>query len=169
MRFRLALLLCAILAVPSAAHAVTVRDLMELAKAGLADDVLVAVIDADRTIFTLDKDQILALKKAGISEKVLLKMLGTRKEFDTPPETVAESSAPSSAELPGVVIIGGETAPKERTYDNPAFGYPYFYLSYPIWGVTPPRGHHRPPAAPFIPNVQRGFGRFMNDGWIGRP
>jgi hypothetical protein len=142
--------------------------------------VLVAVIDADRTIFTLDKDQILTLKKAGITEKVLLKMLGTRREFDTPPASAKASAgqaapeaadatqATAAAELPGVVIIGGKTEPKERAYDNAPFLYPYFYMTYPIWGA-PRRDHHRVPAAPFFPAAEGGFGRFINDGWIGRP
>jgi len=170
MRIRLGLLLFAILLVPITARAVTVRDLIELKKAGLPDDVLVAVIDADRTIFTLDKDQILTLKKAGISETVLLKMLSTRREFDTPPEAPAPIPATSASveELPGVVVIGGKAESKEPSADYPQFGYPLFFMSYPIWGTPPPRGH-RPPPAPFFPYEQRGFGRFINDGWIGKP
>jgi hypothetical protein len=173
MLLRTVLALFVLIALPSAAGAVTLRDIIELSKAGLPDDVLAAVIDADRTIFTLDKDQILELRKAGVSKAVLLKMLATRREFDEPPPADERPAitTTSSVELPGVVIIGGESEsarPRARGYEM-RFDYPqYFYMPYPIWGTAPPGGH-RPPPAPFLPPDQRGFGRFINDGWIGKP
>ena len=175
MRVRIALVLGALLVTPLAADAITLRDIIELSKAGLSDEVLTAVIDADRTIFTLDKDQILELKKAGVSQAVLLKMLASRREYDTPEATApVPETVTSAADVPGVVIIGGNAgddrrSQRDRSYrDTGEFGYPFFYMTYPIWGVAPSRGH-RPPPAPFLPADQRGFGRFINDGWIGRP
>jgi hypothetical protein len=175
MRVRIALLLGALLMLPVAADAITIRDIIELSKAGLSDELLTAVIDADRTVFTLDKDQILELKKAGVSQAVLLKMLASRREFDRPPAgTPATETVTSEADLPGVVIIGGNAGDEprgrgERGYrDTGEFGYPFFYMTYPIWGVAPSRGP-RPAPAPFLPADQRGFGRFINDGWIGKP
>ena len=36
------------------AEAVTIRDLIELSKAGLGDEVLIALIEVDRQVFTID-------------------------------------------------------------------------------------------------------------------
>jgi hypothetical protein len=165
------LLFVAALLVPASAGAVTVRDIIELTRAGLPDDVLVAVIDADRTIFTLDKDQILELKKAGVSKQVLIKMLRTRREFETvaAPEDATPAATESRIPQPEVVVIGAQPAPPPVTVVVPQ----YFYVPYAIWGtpVPPhgaPRGPRTPPA-PFLDPAYRGFGRFINDGWVGRP
>src|SRR5918999_3961538 len=99
------------LLVPASASAVTVRDIIELTKAGLTDDILIALIDADRTVFSLDKSEILELKKAGVSKAVMLKMLRTRSEFDAPAAAMEQEASPVGAApqpaLPEVVVIGG--------------------------------------------------------------
>lgn len=162
-------LLVAALLVPASAGAVTVRDIIELTRAGLPDDILVAVIDADRTIFTLDKDQILALKEAGVSRAVLLKMLRTRREFDVPPapapaDAVTDAAPPvDPMPRPEVVVIAPPPPPVTVVVPQ------YFYVPVPIWGVPPHAADApRTPPQPFMPAERRGFGRFMNDGWIGR-
>lgn len=162
MSLRILLLLAFALCVPAAASAVTLHDIIELSKAGLPDDVLVAVIDADRTIFTLDKDQILELKKAGVSNAVLLKMIRTRREFEpAATEATAPVATTTTADVPqpGVVVIGVDTKP-----EPPPPPTQYYYVPYPIWGSRPPRVIR--PAPPFMPG-ERSFGRFINDGWIG--
>jgi hypothetical protein len=136
---------------PAAAEAVTIRDIIELSRAGLPDDVLVAVIEADRTIFTLDADQILELTKAGVSETVLLKMLRTRRDFDDS----ARVTPASPAAMPEVVIIGAETAPPPVTVIVPQ----YFFVPVPIFGRP---SKPLPPGAPFLAPEHRGFGRFIN-------
>jgi hypothetical protein len=156
------LLFVAALLVPASASAVTVRDIIELAKAGLSDDILIAVIDADRTVFALEKDQILELKQAGVSKAVLLKMLRTRREFATVPELpeVTDIQPPQ----PEVVVIGSQPAPPPVTVVVPQ----YFLVPYSIWGVPT---HHtpRPAPQPVLAPEYRGFGRFINDGWVNRP
>jgi hypothetical protein len=152
------------LCVPAAASAVTVRDIIELTRAGLPDEVLVAVIDADRTIFTLDKEQILELKKAGVSKAVLIKMIRSRREFEASVAVVAPTApvAPVAPDTPtpGLVVIGVESKPQPEP-PTPQ----YYYVPYPIWGTRAPRGP-RPVPQPFM-SGDRGFGRFINDGWIG--
>jgi hypothetical protein len=174
MTLRGVFLLLALVVVPATVDAVTIRDIIALSKAGLSDEILSAVIDADRTIFTLDAEQILELRRAGVSDAVLLKMVRSRREFDQPPsspETTAEAVPQEVA--PQVVIIGGDAkkdlappdAANTRGFD--VFDGPYYFVPFPLWGSGAPRGH-KGPAAPFIAPEQRGFGRFMNDGWIGR-
>lgn len=175
MAMRASLLLLALALVPSPADAVTIRDIIALSKAGLSDEILAAVIDADRTIFTLDAEQILELRRAGVSDAVLLKMVRSRREFDQPPApTPTTSEAVPQEVAPHVVIIGGDSRRDERADESRdrhgAFGVfdgPYYFVPFPLWGTSASRGH-RGPAAPFIAPEQRGFGRFMNDGWIGR-
>ena len=46
-------------------EAVSVRDIIELSRAGLSDEVLVALIEVDDTPFSLDARQLLELRAAG--------------------------------------------------------------------------------------------------------
>src|SRR4051794_5674637 len=57
------------------AWAVSTRDLIELSKAGLGDEVLVALIEADGTIFNLDAPKIPQLRAEGVSERVITAMI----------------------------------------------------------------------------------------------
>jgi hypothetical protein len=171
---RVALLLLALVVVPATVDAVTIRDIIALSKAGLPDEILSAVIDADRTVFTLDAEQILELRRAGVSDAVLLKMVRSRREFDKPAPSTETSAETAPQEVaPHVVIIGGESKKDDARSDDAGyrgfgvFDGPYYYVPFPLWGTGAPRGH-RGPAAPFIAPEQRGFGRFMNDGWLGR-
>ena len=67
---RTALALLAILALTAGrAEAVTIRDLIELSKAGLSDQVLLALIEVDRGVFTIDTATLKQLKDAGVSDR----------------------------------------------------------------------------------------------------
>lgn len=151
---RALVLLLAVTLIPASAGAVTIRDIIELSKAGLPDEVLTAVIDADRTIFTLNTEQILELKHAGVSEAVLLKMLRTRREFEPPVSAAQPVAAAAPAAMPGVVIIGAAPAPPPVTVIVPQ----YYVVPVAIWGHRP----RRVPNAPFLAPEHRGFGRFIN-------
>ncbi len=150
---RALLLMLAVTLIPASAGAVTIRDIIELTKAGLPDEVLTAVIDADRTVFTLDTEQILELKRAGVSEAVLLKMLRTRREFEPPASAAQPVAAAAPAAMPGVVIIGA-APPPPVTVVVPQ----YYFVPVAIWGHRP----RRVPNAPFLAPEHRGFGRFIN-------
>jgi hypothetical protein len=82
----LALLL---LAGPAAgtALAVTASQLVDLMKAGLGDDVLIALIQTDGSTFQLTAADILALHRQGLSDKVILAMQATARKA---PAKVAE-------------------------------------------------------------------------------
>jgi hypothetical protein len=170
MTLRATLLVFAVLALPAVADAITIRDIIALTKAGLPDEVLTAVIEADRTIFTLDAEQILELRKAGVSDAVLLKMVRSRREFEPAPAPLPQESAlPPQEVAPQVVIIGGTPREEDVRTNAPTFEEGrYYFVPFPLWGSPAPR-HPRVPAAPFLAPDARGFGRFMNDGWIGRP
>jgi hypothetical protein len=150
---RAACLAALLLAVPAAARAVTVDDIVALSKAGVTADILVAVIDADQTMFNLTPEQIIALRKAGVPNEVVVKMIGTRREFvvheDVPPPLIVGQGPPErevdSAFMPAIIGI--------------PFLAPLQFV--PVVPVVPVPVAVRPARSP-----RTGFGRFINDGSI---
>src|SRR5215471_6178369 len=61
--------------VPSPASAITVDQVVALAKSGVTDTVILALIDRDRTVFAIEPEQIVSLQRDGLSEQVILAML----------------------------------------------------------------------------------------------
>src|SRR3954466_5547696 len=64
-----------LLFVPVSASAVTVRDIVELSRAGLGDETLLALIEVDPSVFPIDAATIKSLKAAGVSERVIVAMV----------------------------------------------------------------------------------------------
>jgi hypothetical protein len=143
------------------AHAVSVADIEQLARAGLGDEVLVALVQTDNTVFPLDAPQILALRAAGVSERVIVAMLrnGRSAPVFEPPALPYDDPSPLEvppAPAPVVVEVHTPASPS-------SVAAPVLYAPPPI--VAVPRGARRSnPAAPSY----RGFGRFINDGWVDR-
>ena len=75
--FRRSLLACFAVLVLGAgrAEAISVRDIIELSKAGLSDPVLLALIEVDRSVFVIDTATIRKLKDAGVSDTVIIAMI----------------------------------------------------------------------------------------------
>jgi len=115
----LPIVLAVLLLGPATANAVTIDDIVALSKAGVADSVLIALIDADQTVFDLTPQQIVELKRAGVSDNVVVKMVGTPREFD---------GREPRREPPTLVIIGERSPGAEP--------------------LPPPRFHHPPPRSP---------------------
>lgn len=63
--------------VTAAAQTLTVRDLVALSQAGLGDEVLIALINADKAVFQLGPYEVLDLRKQGLSDAVLVRMIET--------------------------------------------------------------------------------------------
>src|SRR4051812_45067419 len=63
------------LLVPRTASALTIDQVVALAKSGVNDTVILAMIERDRTVFAIQPEQIGALQRAGVSEPVILAML----------------------------------------------------------------------------------------------
>ena len=73
---RTAFALLAVLALAAGrADAVTLRDVIELSKAGLSDQVLLALIEVDRGVFAIDTPTLKELKQAGVSDAVIVAMI----------------------------------------------------------------------------------------------
>ena len=151
-----------LLAVATPALAVSTRDLVALAQAGLSDDLLVALIETDATVFGLDAPRILELRRQGLSERVLIAMMRSG-QLVTSPTGEAPTATPADRDVdaPPLVAIGETPAPGIQVQQTSVI-------------VVPWVSAFRPPGAPSViapaSQITRGFGRFMNDGWVdGRP
>ena len=97
--------------VPSPASAVTREEIVRLSKSGVSNEVILALVDRDKTIFTISPEDLVALKSEGVSEPVVLAMLKSgRDEGDA---AFALQSARAAADrdaavwlAPNVVVIG---------------------------------------------------------------
>lgn len=84
------------------AEAVTIRDIVELSRAGLAPEIIVVLIEVDGSVFDLDTPQILDLQANGVSDPVIVAMIRTRLvRADQPPETSTMRSVARTSEQAG--------------------------------------------------------------------
>ena len=118
-----------------AAEAVTIRDIMELSRAGLGDEVLLALVEVNRGVYAIDSETLKALKAAGVSDRVIAALVRSGRETfpePAPPATapVEADAAPGEGQAPQVVII--DRAPVVREVLVPV----------PVY-VTSPRPRHR--------------------------
>src|SRR5215212_833401 len=75
MRRYLMLCVCLLGMLPLRAEALTVRDVLELSRAGLGEEVLLALIEVDQSVFPIDSATLRSLKTAGVSERVIVAMV----------------------------------------------------------------------------------------------
>lgn len=82
----------------------TVDDVIRLSKAGLSDDVIIQHIKKKDQRFDLSTDQLLRLKSASVSERVIQVMIEPTKEPALLPAHKAGSPAPQQTEQPGLHV-----------------------------------------------------------------
>jgi len=170
--------------------AVSIRDMVELSRAGLSDELLEAVLEADPTVFSLDAETILALREAGLSERIIVAMLRSGRQPDgRRGDTGADAAvgrpfAPPPA--PMLVIIGGNggrgghggNAGRQAEHADEGFrgfGAPvsgvsrsaeYVFVPYPVLAPAYDSHHVARRSGPDSPTLAGGgFGRFINDGF----
>ena len=122
------------------AEAVTIRDLIELSKAGLSDDVLIALIEVDRRVFTVDTPTLKQLKEAGVSDPVIVALIRSGR---TPRPEPAPAVAPEPQPRQPEVIVVEHRDPQPAPAPAPT--------AYPV-----------PVAVPVyvpVPTTSRGLGR----------
>jgi len=159
------------------ASAVTVPQLLALTKEGLGDDVLVALIQTDGSIFQLSATDILNLHRQGLSDRVIVAMVETAKKMaSTPPRAPAVSAAPSeeapSKEQPPIASVQPVAIPPPTVNVNVkieqpaqtsqasypyAYGYPYSAGFYGV-PVSVPFVTHPAVVAPATMPVYWGWG-----------
>lgn len=109
-RILIPLLALFVVAVPAVrAEAVTIRDLIELSKAGLSDDVLIALIEVDQRVFTLDTATLKQLKQAGVSDPVIVALIRTARPRPEPAPAGVPAPEPRQPEV--IVVDHHDPAP----------------------------------------------------------
>jgi hypothetical protein len=144
------------------AQTVTPRDIVELSKAGLDEEVLLALIEVHRPVFPVDTETLKGLKDAGVAPNVIIAMIKSGREAPPPPvsELVAEHTPPAPAPQPQVVVVE-----RERYYDEPRVRE--VAVPVPIYVPVRMRVPHYPrqELKPVEP-VYWGFGgKLRPDGW----
>lgn len=145
---RAILLAVLVVLAPAAASAVTVEQVVALSRGGVSEPVILALIDRDRTIFTLEPEELVRLKQQGVSEAVVLAMLKSGREEG---EQTARAEAASRASMilsalspvPDVVIVGHgpdrpDTVHPDGFYSapgGPEFVFPYVPPYVSAYGV----------------------------------
>jgi hypothetical protein len=100
------LLAAALVFVAARADAVTLRDIIELSKAGLSDQVLLTLIEVDHSMFSIDASALKQLKEAGVSEEVIIAMIRSGRTPAAPEAAPApQPEPPSPAADPQVIVI----------------------------------------------------------------
>lgn len=128
---RIILLITLILTVAGRpAEALTIRDIVELSKAGLGEDVLLALIEVDRQVFAIDRDTIRSLKQSGVSERVIVAMIRSGRALEAAPAVadVPQAREPEPSRLepaPQVVVIDHEPRVEVREVPVPVYVMPY--------------------------------------------
>lgn len=114
---RLVLVFAVFLAVPPAgADALTVRDIVELSRAGLGEEVLLALIEVDPSVFPIDTATLKLLKDAGVTQRVIVAMVRSARTPPPPivPDPYVGQVAPPAPEPQVVVIDHHDTEPRVR-------------------------------------------------------
>lgn len=157
-RLFFALIIFVVPAVAQAQQTPSLRDIMELSKAGVGDDILLALIEVHRPVYPVDPETLKGLKAAGVSSKVIVAMVKSGRETPivAPAPTVPPvvTAVPAPAPQPQVVVIDHEReSPRTREVLVPVavpVQYPvYSRFVYPIRTDiprtdTPPRPKSEP-------------------------
>lgn len=135
-------ILAVLLLAPRPASAITLDQVVALAKAGVTDTVILALIDRDRTVFAIEPEQIPALQQDGLSERVILAMLKSGRDEG---EQAARSDAAANAAWiaanlatePQTIIVGhGPDRPNTPHVDGFYSGPPAAAFTAPYAGPT---------------------------------
>jgi hypothetical protein len=88
----------------SRAEAITLREIVELTRAGLSDDILLALIEVDQRVFEIDPDTLKALKEAGVSTRVIVAIVKSGRTPAPPVEAIVDI-VPPDPPPPQVVVV----------------------------------------------------------------
>jgi len=141
-----AVVLLTILVAP--ASAVTVDEIIQLSKAGVSEQVILALIDRDKPIFDIQPEQLVALKRQGVSESIVLAMLRSGRaegELAAQNEAALRTSMilNSLSTEPEVKIVGHGPDTPNTTHYGYSFYPGYDYPAYPAYPLA-----FGPPAVP---------------------
>ena len=151
----------------AAAGAVSVRDIVELSRAGLGDEVILALIDIGPVRYDLDTQQVLELTRAGVSDRVILAML--RSERPAPPVVMPAPPVPRSPDAAESDVVRPDSA--RRTLDRRTDGLvvlPVFPTA--VRPPLPPRRFREVEAPPPAPRTSPfGVDLFFSPSLVATP
>jgi len=98
------LVLVVLASVPSMVAAVTLDQVLALKRAGVTDAVVLALIERDHAVFTIQPEQIVVLQHEGLSEPLIIAMLKSGQAAD---EAARAESAYASAMIAAAIAPVG--------------------------------------------------------------
>jgi hypothetical protein len=107
------------------ADALTVREVIDLSKAGLGDSVLLALIEVEHSVFPIDTATVKELKAAGVSDTIIVAMIrsGRERPVEPPPvpapPPISESQTAPERPQPEVIVIDHHDAPPPQPVAYP--------------------------------------------------
>ena len=91
---------------PATAQTLTTKDILDLTKAGLSQEALIALIEVHRSVFPIDRETLMSLKSQGVSDNVLVAMIRSGRDPVPPPPP------PPPAPTPSVIVDRGDGTPE---------------------------------------------------------
>jgi hypothetical protein len=156
-------LLVAPLTTAQAQETVTIRDIVELSKAGLKEEVLLALIEVHRPVFPLDAVTLKNLKDSGVAPNVIIAMIRSGREL--PRAAAAEEPAPAPVQAPAPQVVYVEHERHEEPAPRLRYEERVREVAVPIYVPIYSRPIVRPEPQPAEP-VYWGFGgKLRPDAW----
>jgi hypothetical protein len=103
--------------VTATAQTLSTRDVIELSKAGLGEEVLLALVEVNKSVFPVDRQTLKSLKDAGVPANVIVAMVKSGRDQAEPllPPQQIEQPAPL---MPQDVIDGDGMTARERELER---------------------------------------------------
>jgi hypothetical protein len=101
---RLVMVLAALAASAPRAEAITLTEIIELTRAGLSEEVLLALIDVDQRVFAIDPDTLKTLKDAGVSPRVIVAIVKSGRTPQPQPDPIVDVLPPDPPD-PQVLVV----------------------------------------------------------------
>jgi hypothetical protein len=136
---RLFLLMLVLLGcVPATASAVTIDEVVALAKSGVSEQVIVAVIERDQTLFTLSPALIMKLQRDGLSDRILLALIKSGRPNEPPLPASPVVRATAEPPPPVAVTVVGHGPDVPNTSAASSLAQPEFIQDPTALPVPPP-------------------------------
>jgi hypothetical protein len=118
------------------ADALTLKEVIELSRSGIGDDVLIALIEVEKSVFAIDHETIKKLKAEGLSERVMIAMIKsgrTAAPASTPGPAPAAAAVAPQAPAPQVVIVDH----RDTDYEEPRVREVAVPVAVPVYVTVP--------------------------------
>jgi len=133
-----AIFTAAILSSSARAEAITLREIVELTRAGLSEEVLLALIEVDQRVFAIDPDTLKSLKDAGVSPAVIVAIVKSGRMPQPQPDPVIDVQPPEPPP-PQVVVV-----------DRPVVREIPVAVPVPVYVAVGGRSHMRHQEQPYV-------------------